>query len=209
MDDARAFRWGLYWTRAAEQGRDPLKPAARHRDDARRANRCWSSTWSSLRLMQEDEAGIGPSACGADVCRSTSFISCCQEPRPSRQEPGRRPDARISRASPRRSASHSRCRKQRRTQMLDLAPERKLHLRIGIHVSALVADEHDIYGTASQPGRAPHHAGGAGRDRRFRRRARPVAPRSTPTSKTSASATSSTSSNRCAHFASARPANNR
>jgi len=28
----------------------------------------------------------------------------------------------------------------------DVAPERKLHLRIGIHVSARVADEHDIYG---------------------------------------------------------------
>ena len=29
---------------------------------------------------------------------------------------------------------------------VDVAPERKLHLRIGIHVSARVADEHDIYG---------------------------------------------------------------
>ena len=29
---------------------------------------------------------------------------------------------------------------------VDVAPERKLHLRIGIHVSPLVADEHDIYG---------------------------------------------------------------
>ncbi len=29
---------------------------------------------------------------------------------------------------------------------VDVAPERKVHLRIGIHVSPLVADEHDIYG---------------------------------------------------------------